>query len=398
MKKYYKIVVTIIFIICFARVEVALCQENEITSEDIKHAQKLIGIEFTQTEIDSMLSLLADQKLNFENMRKMDLPNSIPPAYEFNPIPVGKTFSNVQKTFEASDYSYADLPADMNDLAFYSVGQLAELLKSKKITSVELTKFFLDRLKKYAPMLHCVITFTDSLAMIEARIADEEIASGNYKGMLHGIPFGIKDMFATKNYRTTFGTPPFEDQMINEDATIVKKLRNAGAVMLGKLSLGELAMDDVWFEGQTRNPWDTSKGSSGSSAGPAASVSAGLVPFAIGSETWGSIVSPSTVCGVTGLRPTFGRVSRYGAMALSWTMDKVGPICRNVEDCAIVLNSIYGVDGKDQTVAGLPFNYSPEIDLKGITIGYIKNDFDQDTANKFLTALQLSSCESWVHD
>jgi len=225
-----------------------------------------------------------------------------------------------------------------------------------------------------------VVTFTDSLAMVQAKQADRELASGKDRGLLHGIPYGIKDMFYTVNYRTTFGSPPFETQLINEDATVVEKLREAGAVLVAKLSLGELAMDDVWFGGKTRNPWDTTKGSSGSSAGPASAVSAGLVPFAIGSETWGSIVSPSTVCGVTGLRPTYGRISRNGAMALSWTMDKIGPLCRNAEDCAIVLDAIYGPDGKDQTVFDIPFNYSYDVDFKTLRIGVLTDDFDQDTS------------------
>ncbi len=356
-------------------------RNNKLEKDDILHSGKLIGIDFTGSKIDSMLSLLDDQKLNYENMRKVNLPNNIPLAYNFNPMPVGKIIDKTRKPFAASDYSNAVLPSNMNDLAFYSTGQLAELIRTRKITSVKLTNFFLDRMRKYSPGLHCVVTFTDSLALAQANKADAEISAGRYRGMLHGIPFGIKDMYSTKNYPTTFGSPPYKDQLLNEDATIVKKLQEAGAVLIAKLSLGELAMDDVWFGGLTRNPWDTTKGSSGSSAGPAASVSAGLIPFAIGSETWGSIVSPSTVCGVTGLRPTFGRVSRYGAMALSWTMDKVGPICRNVEDCAIVLNAIYGVDGKDQAVYDAPFNYSPQIDLHNIKIGYFKNDFEQDTAS-----------------
>ena len=306
----------------------------------------------------------------------------MPPAFNFNPLPAGKIINKVQTPFKTSDYSKTIMPADINQLAYYSIGQLAFLISTKKITSVRLTEFYLGRLKKYATQLHCVITFTDSLAIQQARAADAEIAAGKYRGLLHGIPFGIKDMYATKNYPTTYGSPPYKNQMINEDATVVKKLRNAGAVLIAKLSLGELAMDDVWFGGLTRNPWDTAKGSSGSSAGPASAVSAGLVPFAIGSETLGSIISPATVCGVTGLRPTFGRVSRNGAMALSWTMDKVGPLCRNTEDCAIVLNAICGVDGKDEAVIDVPFNYSPLINIKELKIGYFKNDFDLDTANK----------------
>jgi len=357
-------------------------EKQKIDRTDIVHAEKLISIELSEAEIDSIMSLLDEQKLSYDNMRKFKLSNNVPPAYNFNPVPVGKTFDSEQKVFETSDYSSAILPADINAIAYYSIGQLAQLIRNKKISSVQLTNFFLDRLKKYSPDLHCVITYTDSLALQQARLADEEISGGIYRGLLHGIPYGLKDMYATENYRTTYGTPPYKDQYIHENATIVKMLNDAGAILIAKLSLGELAMDDVWFEGRTRNPWDTSKGSSGSSAGPASAVSAGLLPFAIGSETWGSIVSPSTVCGVTGLRPTYGRVSRTGAMALSWTMDKVGPLCRNVEDCAIVFKAIYGPDGKDQTLVNLPFNYSPEIDLKNLKIGFFKSDFDQDTVNR----------------
>jgi Asp-tRNA(Asn)/Glu-tRNA(Gln) amidotransferase A subunit family amidase len=355
---------------------------EKITAEDVQHAQKLIGMHFTSAETDSMIILLDEQQKNFENMRKVDLPNNIPPAYNFNPVPLGKTFDKIQKAFKTGDYSKTIMPANINELSYYSIGQLAWLIKTKKISSEKLTQFFIDRLKKYSPGLLCIVTCTDSLALEQAKKADAEIAAGHYRGLLHGIPFGVKDMYATKNYKTTFGTTPFREQMINEDATVVRKLREAGAVLVAKLSLGELAMDDVWFEGQTKNPWDNTKGSSGSSAGPASSVSAGLLPFAIGSETWGSIVSPSTVCGVTGLRPTYGRVSRTGAMALSWTMDKVGPICRNTEDCAIVLNAIYGPDPKDQSLINLPFNYATIQTLKGMKVGIVQQDFESDSLNK----------------
>jgi len=355
-------------------------EDNRIDATDVNHAQKLIGMEFSQAETDSMLGMLNEQLKNYENMRKINLPNNVPPAFEFNPIPVGKQFETTEASPEFSNYSHTKLPDDLHDLAFYSIGQLSWLIHSKQISSEQLTQFFLERLKQYSPMLNCVVTFTDSLAMVQAKQADRELASGKDRGLLHGIPYGIKDMFYTVNYRTTFGSPPFETQLINEDATVVEKLREAGAVLVAKLSLGELAMDDVWFGGKTRNPWDTTKGSSGSSAGPASAVSAGLVPFAIGSETWGSIVSPSTVCGVTGLRPTYGRISRNGAMALSWTMDKIGPLCRNAEDCAIVLDAIYGPDGKDQTVFDIPFNYSYDVDFKTLRIGVLTDDFDQDTS------------------
>ncbi len=355
---------------------------NKIDVENVRSAQTLIGTSFSKTQIDSMMPALLEQLRSYEVMRKAQIPNAIPPAYDFDPIPVGMTFTQIKKNFKTTDYSRTSRPADMNELAFYSIGQLAELIRTRKISSVELTKFFIARLWKYSPMLHCVITYTDSLALSQAAKADAEIAAGHYRGLLHGIPYGLKDMYATRGYPTTYGTPPYRDQNIEVNATVVQKLNEAGAILIAKLSLGELAMDDVWFGGMTRCPWDTSHGSSGSSAGPAASVSAGLVPFAIGSETWGSIVSPSTICGVTGLRPTFGRISRYGAMALSWTMDKVGPICRNTEDCAIVLNSIYGYDPKDAATSNVPFSYSPNIDMQGLRIGYLEDEFMLDTVNK----------------
>ena len=377
-----KLLFALFGIVCFVMGAFIGDEKYFITREDIVHAEKIIGVTFTEAETDSMIPKLTEQLNNINNMRKIDLPNNVPTAFNFNPLPAGKIINKVQISFKTSDYSKTVLPADINQLAYYSIGQLAFLISTKKITSVRLTEFYLQRLKKYTPQLHCVITFTDSLALQQARTADAEIAAGKYRGLLHGIPYGIKDMFATKNYPTTYGSPPYKNQMILEDATVVKKLYNAGAVLIAKLSLGELAMGDVWFGGLTRNPWDTAKGSSGSSAGPASAVSAALVPFAIGSETLGSIISPATVCGVTGLRPTFGRVSRKGAMALSWTMDKVGPLCRNAEDCAIVLNIICGVDGKDEAMIDAPFNYSPIVNIKELRIGYFKNDFDIDTAQK----------------
>jgi Asp-tRNA(Asn)/Glu-tRNA(Gln) amidotransferase A subunit family amidase len=372
----------VIYLLAFGLVLSSSLKGQSIDAGSVKASEKIIGVSFTQGEIDSMLPLLLDQLKNYENMRKVALPNNVPLAYNFNPLPTGKKFDQIKKSFKASDYSKTVRPQDINDLAFYSIGQLAELIRTKKLSSMELTKFYIDRLRKYAPQLHCVITYTDTVALSQARLADAEIADGKYRGLLHGIPYGIKDMYSTKHYPTTYGTPPYKNQVIEEDATIVKKLNEAGAVMIAKLSLGELAMDDVWHGGQTRNPWDTAHGSSGSSAGPASAVSAGLVPFAIGSETWGSIVSPSTICGVTGLRPTYGRISRYGAMALSWTMDKVGPICRNAEDCAIVLNSTYSYDPKDAATNEIPLSYAPEVNIKGLKVGYFAEDFAGDSLNK----------------
>ena len=380
MKKYFFI--TALCVTSFFLGAFLTADQNNITKEDVAHASKIFGMNFTQSEIDSMLPLLEDQLKNIAGIRKFAMPNSIPPAFIFNPVPVGFKFDMTKKQFKTSLYTGTVLPKDMNELAYYSIGQLAELIKTKKISSVNLTKFFLERLKKYDKKLLCVITYTEELAMQEAKKADEEISKGKYKGLLHGIPFGVKDMYSTKSYNTSFGTPPYKNQLIDEDATIVKKLKEAGAVLCVKLSLGELAMDDTWFGGKTRCPWDTTRGSSGSSAGPAAAVSAGLLPFAIGSETWGSIVSPSTVCGVTGLRPTFGRVSKTGAMALCWSMDKVGPLCRNAEDCAIVLNTICGADGQDQSAIDVPFNYDADVKIAGMKIGFLKSDFEKDSVNK----------------
>jgi len=348
-----------------------------ITKENIENAEKLIGIEFTDSERDSMQTSLDEQLANFQNIHKTELSNSVPPAILFNPIPVGFEFPEEKKLVKFSNYSYVKLPSDKNDLAFYTVGELAELIRTKQITSTELTKIFLERLKKYDPLLHCVITLTEERALKQAKLMDEEIAQGKYRGMLHGIPFGVKDLLATKDYKTTWGSVAFEDLMIGEDATVIKKLEDAGAVLCAKLTMGELAWGDVWFGGMTRNPWDTTKGSSGSSAGSASAVFAGILPFAIGTETWGSIVSPSTVCGTTGLRPTYGRVSRTGAMALSWSMDKIGTICRSAEDLAIVFNTINGQDGIDQTLYDVPFNYQSEIDFSKLKIGYLKKDFDK---------------------
>lgn len=350
---------------------------QSITKENIKSIEKIIGLEFTDAERDSMLDNLKDQLLNYQNIRNIELNNSVPPAVIFNPIPVGFKLPYKPKEIKFSDYKNTKMPINKNDLAFYSVGELAELIRTKQITSTELTKFFIERLKKYDSQLHCVITITEERALVQARKMDEEIAAGKYRGILHGIPFGVKDLLSTKDYKTTWGAAPFKDQMINEDATVITKLENAGAVLCAKLTMGALAWGDVWFGGKTRNPWDTTKGSSGSSAGSASSVSAGLLPFAIGTETYGSIISPSTICGTTGLRPTYGRVSRTGAMALSWSMDKIGPICRTAEDLAIVFNAIKGLDGIDQTLYDVPFNYEPKINLKGLKIGYLKNDFDK---------------------
>jgi Asp-tRNA(Asn)/Glu-tRNA(Gln) amidotransferase A subunit family amidase len=267
-------------------------------------------------------------------------------------------------------------PSDLDELAFLPVTELSELVRRKRVTSLQLTEMYLARLRKYDPILRCVITFTDDRALRQARAADAEIARGHYRGPLHGIPWGAKDLLAVRGYKTTWGAGPYKDQVIDADATVVQRLDAAGAVLVAKLTLGELAQGDIWFGATTKNPWKVDQGSSGSSAGPASATAAGLVGFAIGSETLGSISSPSTRCGTTGLRPTFGRVPRTGAMALSWTMDKLGPICRSVEDCAIVLDAIYGPDGQDNSVIPASYHWNANLSPRTLRIGYVKSAFD----------------------
>jgi Asp-tRNA(Asn)/Glu-tRNA(Gln) amidotransferase A subunit family amidase len=269
------------------------------------------------------------------------------------------------------------VPKNLDDLAFASVRELAELVRTKKVSSIALTEMYLGRLKKNDPALKFVVTLTEERARAQAKKADEEIAAGKYRGPLHGLPWGAKDLLSTKGYRTTWGAGGFETQIFDEDATVVKRLDKAGAVLVAKLTLGALAQGDVWFGGVTRNPWNTNQGSSGSSAGPASATAAGCVAFGIGSETLGSISSPSTRCGCTGLRPSFGLVPRTGAMALSWSMDKLGPICRTVEDCALVLHAIYGPDGSDRTVQPAAFNWDANLDWRKLRVGYLKADFEK---------------------
>jgi Asp-tRNA(Asn)/Glu-tRNA(Gln) amidotransferase A subunit family amidase len=389
-----KIVLIMIAGLIFIMFKSSNAQENKFTKNDIKSGQKIIGMEFNDSEIDSLQERLTELLNDYNKIWSVGLNNSIPPALGFNPIPVGFESPNKSDKFEVSDYSNTKMPDNNADLAYYSVGQLAELIRTKKITSVELTRLFLDRLKKYDPKLECVITLTEELAIKQAERADKEIEAGKYRGLLHGIPYGAKDLLATKEYKTTWGAVPYKDQVINQNATVINKLEEAGAVLVAKLTMGALAWGDVWFGGKTKNPWNVEEGSSGSSAGPASATSAGLIPFAIGTETWGSIVSPSTVCGVSGLRPTYGRVSRTGAMALSWSMDKIGPICRNAEDLAIVFNSINGQDNVDQSLYDYPFNYSGDVEIKNLKIGYLKNDFNKNYpfhSNDSLTLQMLKS-------
>jgi Asp-tRNA(Asn)/Glu-tRNA(Gln) amidotransferase A subunit family amidase len=355
---------------------------NTINREAVAGAEKLIGLDFSPSKVDMLMPGLREQLGNFEKLRKFSLSNAIPPAVLFNPIPVGLKMESKHKRFKLSSPGKVRLPANMDDLAFYSLGELGALIKDRQISSEKLTQFYLDRLKKYGPKLECVVTLTEERALQQARRADQELAHGRYRGSLHGIPYGAKDLLAVKGIPTTWGAAPYTNQVFDADATVIKRLEEAGAVLVAKTTLGELAMGDNWFRGMTRNPWNLKQGSSGSSAGSCAATAAGLIPFGIGSETYGSIVSPSDRCGVTGLRPTYGRVSRAGAMALSWTMDKLGPICRTVEDCAMVFNAIYGPDGLDQTVYNVPFNYDPKLDIKKLRIGYLKTDFENEKGER----------------
>lgn len=366
-------------------------KDAPITPEMIKNAASVIGLEFTQTERDTMISSLESTRNNLQAIRGLELQNSTPPALNFNPIPVGKRF-NFQQGAQVWDLPEdVEIPEDRNELAFYTIGELASLIKDQKITSVELTEFFLDRIEKHDEKLEAIITVTRQRALEQAEQMDVELENGIYRGPLHGIPYGAKDLLAVEGYKTTWGAAPYKDQVIDETATVIQKLDEAGAVLIAKTTLGALAYGDIWFGGRTNNPWDLEQGSSGSSAGSSAGTAAGFFPFAIGTETLGSIVSPSTRNGTTGLRPTYGRVSRTGAMALSWSMDKIGPITRSVEDAAIVFNAIYGGDGKDQTIVNLPFNYKSDLDITTLKIGYLESAFEQDYWNKERDSLVLET-------
>ena len=352
-------------------------QDTSIQKKDLISASKLFDLSFTTKEIDTLYSDVIDNLTNYKAMHNLSLPNSVPLSMWQTPVVPGMRFNKVQNPIAWKLDNTVQLPANKNDLAFYTIEQLASLIKNKKISSLALTQFFIERIKKWGDTLQCVISIQEEIAYAQAKKADAELAQGKYRGLLHGIPYGLKDLFAVKGTKTTWGAAPYQNQTIDEDAFVYTKLRDAGAVLVAKFTLGALAMGDYWFGGRTKNPWNLKYGSSGSSAGSTSATVAGLVPFAIGTETWGSIVSPSTTCGATGLRPTFGSVSRSGAMALSYSLDKVGPICRSAADAAIVFNYIHGTDGKDGSAVNMPFNYTPNKDIKKLKIAYAKNYFDK---------------------
>jgi Asp-tRNA(Asn)/Glu-tRNA(Gln) amidotransferase A subunit family amidase len=369
-----------LFLLVMMQMYIASAQDS-VTLSQIANSEKMADLSFSQVKRDSMTGILTDRLKTYRYLHAQNLSNDIPLPMWFNPVLPGMIVPRIQMPVHFTIPDQVALPADRNQLAFYSIPQLASLIKHKKITSEQLTRFYLDRLKKYGPVLHCVIEITEDIAIRQARNADAEIARGKYRGPLHGIPYGIKDLFAVAGTHTTWGTPPYRNQVINETSFVAAQLQQAGAVLVAKLSLGELAMDDVWFGGLTRNPWDTAKGSGGSSAGSASATAAGLVPFAIGTETYGSIVDPSMRCGATGLRPTYGSVARTGAMALAWTSDKIGTICRSAEDAAIVFYYIHGADKIDASSINAAFNYAGSTDIKKLKIAYVRNYIDTLSAN-----------------
>lgn len=352
-------------------------QPLRIKKEQVVGALALLGLEFPDAEVDLLLRRVNNSLGTYENLRKVDVPYGTEPAFAFHPGLPGRTPVKGPQRFSPTSVPTPRVPPDLDQLAFWPVTRLAPLLRTRALSSTGLTKMYLARMKKHGPKLLCLVTLTEDLALEQAAAADREIRAGRYRGPLHGIPYGLKDLFDTKGIATTWGAEPFQNRVPNADATVVERLNKAGAVLIAKLSMGALAQGDLWFQGRTKNPWNLEQGSSGSSAGSASATSAGLVGFTLGTETLGSIVSPSTACGTAGLRPTYGRISRHGAMALSWTMDKIGPICRGVEDLALVLNAVYGPDGHDRTVAADPFHWEPRRPLSSMKIGVLQSAFDR---------------------
>ena len=360
-----------------------LQESSGLRQESLRSAQELSGLHFTDAETAMALSGVSRNRDSFEALRRLDIPLDTEPAIAFHPYlpgerPKGRSTRNASLRIAQRSVR---VTSRLEDLAYEPVTVLSGLVRRRRVTSMELTKMYLARLERYGDALHCVVTLTGDLALAQAAKADRDLKAGRYHGALHGIPWGAKDLFATKGIRTTWGAAPYANQVIDTDATVVERLRDAGAVLVAKLSMGSLAQGGVWFGGTTRNPWNAETGSSGSSAGSCAATAAGLVGFALGTETRGSIITPASLCGVVGLRPTYGRVSRYGAMALSWTMDKIGPICRGVEDCALIFNAIYGADGRDETVVDAPFVWAPNSALRRLRIGYVAAEFARGLGN-----------------
>jgi Asp-tRNA(Asn)/Glu-tRNA(Gln) amidotransferase A subunit family amidase len=350
---------------------------SQLTLAMVSDALKLSGIDVPEADQKAMVEAANANLTRYEEIRKIAIPNDVSPPFHFSALVPGIEVSKTRLPFRLSAAPAVKRPAHLEDVAFWPVRHLAELVRTRQVSSLELTEMYLVRLHRYNGTLNNVVTFLDDYGRAEARRADAEIAAGRYKGPLHGIPWGAKDIISVKGHKTTWGSPAFKEQVLDYDASVVEMLRDAGAVLIAKLTTGELAAGDNWFGGQTKNPWDPSQGSSGSSAGPSSATAAGCVGFGIGTETSGSILSPSARCGLAGLRPTFGRISRYGVMALSWTQDRLGPICRHAEDCAIVMQAIAKPDGRDMSVSDIPFNYNAQLDIRKLRVGYIKESFDE---------------------
>lgn len=356
-----------------------------ISRETVDCAEKITGLDFHSSEEEAIARSLNGNLSTYQQLRQIEIPHDTEVALTFRPYlpgekPAGPATPGRPVRYWKPAAASIKRPANLEDVAFWPVTKLAALIERRLVTSTELTQMYLARLERFQPQLFFAVTMTKDLALQQAAEADKAIAAGKYKGPLHGIPWGAKDLFATKGIATTWGAEPYVSQVPDYDATIVERLRDAGAVLVAKLTMGALAQGDQWFGGRTRNPWNPTAGSSGSSAGPGSATAAGCVGFSIGTETRGSIISPSTVNGVVGLRPTYGRISRYGAMELSWTMDKVGPMCRTVEDCVLVFNAIYGPDGRDESVADAAFNWNPAAPLSRYRIGYVRSDFEAQPA------------------
>jgi Asp-tRNA(Asn)/Glu-tRNA(Gln) amidotransferase A subunit family amidase len=348
-----------------------------VTLAMVTDALQLSGIDLDEEDRKALVENANRNLTQYKELRDIHIPNDVSPPFHFSPVVPGLTVDRASRPFRISKAPSVKRPANLEDVAFWPVRHLAELVRTRQVSSVELTQMYLARLHRHNAVLNNVVTFLDDHGLAEARRADAEIAAGRYKGPLHGIPWGAKDIISVKGFKTTWGAAPFKDQSFDYDASVVEMLREAGAVLIAKLSTGELAGGDNWFGGQTKSPWDPTQGSSGSSAGPASATAAGGVAFAIGTETSGSILSPSSRCGLAGLRPTFGRISRYGCMALSWTQDRLGPICRYAEDCALVMQAVSRPDGRDMSVTDLPFNWNAELDVRQLKVGIIQASFDE---------------------
>ena len=356
-------------------------QGTEITKEMIAAAEEISGLKFSDEERTAMVRSLQSMRGNLQQLHKEPLDQSILPAIVFDPVPPGKELAKKNKALMVrSKVPIMARPGSVEELAYAPVTQLSDLVRTRKVKPSELTDMYLSRLKRLDPQLHFVVNLTEERARTQAKEMDAEISRGKYRGPLHGIPWGAKDLLAVKGYPTTWGAGLYKEQTFDYEATVVKRLDAAGAILVAKLTLGSLAQGNHWWAEYTRNPWipeQLNPGSSGSSAGPASATAAGCVGFSIGSETNGSITSPSRTCGVSGFRPTFGRVPRSGAMALSWTTDKLGPICRSAEDCALVFDAIQGPDGIDYSVKQYPFNWNANVKLSQLKIAYIKADFER---------------------